>query len=242
MILDCASAIGDDQMNEPNDFGRWLASCRMVGPRELRKGVPGTVESAIDRFRSGLSGETPETVSMDTLDELSFESSTDAWSAYLFLRYLGRYDVLPAFNKYLASKYSQNKKVQQIVKSFDLDGDYTKRLSGKGIRMAMDILHRGWNADLRRQVADETDIPHEDLLTIVKGCDICRMTGMLGKTLFRCRAMGYRTMEDFRRVTAEELKASLEAYLEEHGERTSAMIDYAWFANESRRFPDLVEY
>ena len=229
-------------MSEPRDFGKWLARCRMVGPGELREGVPGTVQSAIDRFRSRLSGTLVETVSMETLDELSFESSTDAWSVYLYLRFRERYDVLPAFNKHLASRYSQNKKVQQVVKSLGLDRSYTKRLSGKGIRMAMDLLHRGWSAGARQELADATEIPSEDLLTAAKGCDVCRMTGMLGKTLFRCRAMGYETMADFRRIDTERLKADLKAYLEEHGERTSAMIDYAWFTNESRRFPDLVEY
>ena len=77
---------------------------------------------------------------------------------------------------------------------------------------------------------------------MVRCCDLCRMTGMGGKTLARSIAMGYDSLEAFRSSTPERIWAELDKCLAAHGERTSRMIDYASFVHQSRRLKDVIGY
>jgi hypothetical protein len=77
---------------------------------------------------------------------------------------------------------------------------------------------------------------------MVQGCDLCRMTGMVGRTLRRAFEMGYDTLDKFRATTPEQIEAEFSAYLHARGERTSRMIRFSSFVHQATKLEDVIAY
>ena len=76
--------------------------------------------------------------------------------------------------------------------------------------MASDLLERGATPAGRAQLAKDTGVPEAVLLRMVHCCDLCRMTGMAGKTLKRSLDMGYDTLASLRATTPERIEAEFQ--------------------------------
>ena len=108
--------------------------------------------------------------------------------------------------------------------------------------MASELLERGATPEGRAQLAEVTGVPADALLKMVRCCDLCRMTGMAGKTLSRSFAMGYDTLGKFRASTPEQIEAEFSEYLRARGERSNRMVSFSSFVRMSRKLEDVISY
>lgn len=230
----------------PTDFFHWLSNCHLQGPCEFAENISQAVGNSLNRFADYLvhqySCNSLDDVTSEMLENYPATGKTDSWGLYLYYAYHERYEILPVFNPAFINRYSLNKTIYNLLPHLQLDKQYARLLRAEKIILASDLLHRTLTREHRVTLARRTGIPEDDLLRLVKGSDISRMLGMMGKTLQRCIAMGYDTLPMFRRVTSDELKAQLQRYLELRHERTSAMIDYGWYPPEARQLADLIDY
>jgi hypothetical protein len=155
---------------------------------------------------------------------------------------LGRNDLLEFLGMVSADKYFRNKKLTVILKAMDNLKDHAKALRKANIRMASELLERGATPEGRAQLVAATGVPAEALLKLVQCCDLCRMTGMAGKTLMRSFAMGYDTLAKFRASTPEQIEAEFSAYLSTRGERTNRMVSFSSFIHQANRLADVIVY
>jgi hypothetical protein len=199
----------------------------------------------LDRFCTYLQAEQDiahiEDTTLDALRHFQFDlpANDDQHLRSVFSR-LGRSDLLEFLGMVSADKYFRNKKLSVALKAMEELKGYVKDLRGAGIRMASELLERGATPQGRAQLAEETGIPPEALLRMVHCCDLCRMTGMAGKTLYRSFAMGYDTLAKFRAATPEQIESEFDAYLSARGERTNRMISFSSFIHQARRLEDVI--
>jgi hypothetical protein len=108
--------------------------------------------------------------------------------------------------------------------------------------MAAELLERGATPEGRAQLVEATGVPADALLRMVRCCDLCRMTGMVGKTLMRAFDMGYDTLAKFRATTPEQIEAEYNAYLLAHELRSNRMVSFPSFVWQANRLEDVIVY
>jgi hypothetical protein len=228
------------------EFWSWLNGCQLIGPQGLQGDLTPIVRGALDRLSAFLADNAPGVAPIDAapteLERYPMPDAADAWALYLFYAFHARHAVLPPFNPRFINRYSLNKTVAIILPHAGLPASYSRPLRQARIILASELLHRCLTRTQRQALAASTGIPSDNLLRLVKACDICRMLGMMGKTLQRSLALGYDSLPVFRRVTPDALRTEVQAYLARRGERTSAMIDYGWYPPEAQALPDLIDY
>lgn len=159
-------------------------------------------------------------------------ANDDANLRALFVE-MGRQELVDHTRLVSANKYFRNKQLRTALGKVDAFQPHLLALRKIKVRLAAELWERGKTPEGRAALAEASGLSEETVLQLVRACDLCRMTGMGGKTLARCLAMGYETLVDFRAATPEGIQDDLDAYLALHSERTSRMIsypDFIWFA------------
>jgi hypothetical protein len=95
--------------------------------------------------------------------------------------------------------------------------------------LATELLERSAMPEGRTALEEATGIPVDVLLRMVYYCDLCRVTGMAGRSLRRAVGMGYDRLESFRATTAERIEAEFDTFLETSGERANRMVSFTSF-------------
>ena len=218
----------------------------LLAPRGFREGDRERLQATLGRFGAYLSAQHGlsriENTTLEALRAYPFDlKQDDDGNLRLVFRLLERDDLLEHLSMVSADKYFRNKKLSVALKAVTEFSPHVRRLRQANVRMASDLLETGATSEGRARLSDESDVPVKVVLQIVQACDLCRMTGMAGKTLTRSIAMGYDTLDAFRASTPERIREELNAYLAAHGERTSRMIDYASCVQQARRLADVIE-
>lgn len=234
---------------DKQDLINWIKEQLYVGQRfEAREEEEAErLYRTLDRFCTYLSEEQGiqriEDTTLDALRQFEFVlSENDDQHLRLAFSFLGRNDLTEYLGMVSADKYFRNKKLTVALKAMDDLEGYIKSLRGVGIRMASELLERGATPEGRAQLAEATGVPAEALIKMVQCCDLCRMTGMAGKTLQRAFAMGYDTLEKFRASTPEQIDREFSEYLRASGERTNKMVSFSSFVRMSRKLEDVIVY
>jgi hypothetical protein len=139
-----------------------------------------------------------------------------------------------------ADKYFRNKKLAVALKEMTELKPYVKDLRKAKVRLACELLERGATPAGRAQLVEATGIPADALLKMVQASDLCRMTGMAGKSLMRAFEMGYDTLAKFRATTPEQIEAEYNAYLLAHELRGNKMVSFSSFAWQANRLEDVI--
>jgi hypothetical protein len=184
-----------------------------------------------------------EDTTLEALRGFQFDlPANDDQHLRLVFSHLGRSDLTEHLSMVSADKYFRSKKLTAILKAMDDLKGYAKDLRVADIRMASELLERGATPGGRARLVEATGVPAEPLLQMVQCCDLCRMTGMNGKTLRRSVAMGYDTLAKFRASTPEGIEAEFSEYLRAHGERSSHMVSFSSFVRQARKLEDVIVY
>lgn len=77
---------------------------------------------------------------------------------------------------------------------------------------------------------------------MVQCCDLCRLTGMIGKTLMRAVDMGYDTLPKLRASSPEQIEAEFAVHLSAREERSNRMISFSSFVWQANRLEDIIVY
>ena len=199
---------------------------------------------SLDRFDAYLREQGIERVEDTTLEVLkafpfNYPENDDEHLRWVF-SYLGRRELVETMGMVSADKYFHNKKLRTAFKALPELSAYIPDLRPAGIRMAAELLERGATPAGRAEISEASGVPEDVVLELVHCADLCRMTGMGGKTLYRAREMGYDTLAKCRAVTPEQIEADLIAYLASTGERTNRMIRFSSFVHQARRLADVV--
>ena len=141
-----------------------------------------------------------------------------------------------------ADKYFKNKKLAVMLKAMENLKGNVKDLRKADIRMASELLEQGATSEGREAISEITGVPVEDILKLVQCSDLCRMIGMAGQTLRRAFAMGYDTLEKFRKATPEQIEAEYNAFLRENGERSNRMVNFPSFVHQAKKLKDVIVY
>ena len=220
---------------------------QVVGPSGLRDEGRERLLRTLDRFCAHLTATSGaariEDTTLEALRAYPFDlEGNDDHNLRLAFRLFGRDDLLEHLSMVSADKYFRNKTLRLALKAVEDRAPFVKAVRKAGVRMAADLLEQGTTKEGRVRLAKASGVPEEAVLQMVKCCDLCRMTGMGGKTLARSIAMGYDTLGTFRASTAERIRAELEAYLVAHDERTNRMIDYGSFVHQAQGLGDVIEH
>jgi hypothetical protein len=222
-----------------------LYAGRQLTERE-QEGVPllaVTLGRFVDHLRDSHGIERLDDTSLEALQGFEFDlpANDDHHLRIVFL-YFGRSDLLEHLDMVSADKYFRNKKLVVALKEMADLKEHIKSLRKVGVRMASDLLALGATPEGRAGLAAETGIPADALLKMVRCCDLCRMTGMAGKTLRRVMDMGYDTLPKWRAVEPEIIEADLADYLKQRGERANRMIPYGSYVRQARRLEDVITF
>ena len=228
-------------------FIDWVKEQRYSGKR-LKEEEAAQVEllyRSIDRFCVYLREERDIVQIEDTILEAlrAFDFNlpeNDDEHLPLAFSYLGRDDLVEHIGMVSADKHFRNKTLATVFKAMDDLKEHLPSLRKAGVRMASELLEIGATPEGRAHLAEDTEVSPEVLLKMVQCCDLCRMTGMVGKTLSRSCAMGYDTLEKFRTTTPEQIEVDFSAYLRANGERTNRMVSFSSFVHQAGRLEDVV--
>jgi hypothetical protein len=230
-------------------FIEWIKEQRYVGKgfREGEQEMVTRLDATLDRFRAYLEhahGITRfEDTSLDALRQFEFDlPANDDQHLRLVFSYLGRADLTDYIGMVSADKYFRNKKLPTVFKAMDDLKRHVRDLRKADVRLASELLERGATPEGRAALVEATDVPADALLQMVQCCDLCRMTGMIGKTLMRAVDMGYDTLAKFRAVAPEQIEAEFAAYLSAREERTNRMISFSSFVHQANRLQDVIVY
>jgi len=232
---------------EKQAFVAWVKEQRYCGKR-FKEEEAAQVEClyrSLNRFCTYLREERDiERIEGTTLEALrafdfNYPENDDEHLGLVF-SYLDRRDLAEHMGMVSADKYFRNKKLATVFKAMDDLKGYMPSLRKAGVRMASELLDRGVTPKGRAQLAEETDVPPEALLTMVHCCDLCRMSGMVGKTLRRSLAMGHDTLDTFRSTSPEQIEADFGAYLRASGERTNRMVSFSSFVRQASKLDDVI--
>jgi hypothetical protein len=234
---------------ERPDLTDWITEQLYAG-KPLREREQEQVERlyrTLDRFCTYLGEEHGigrlEDTTLDALRQFEFNlPENDDHHLRLVFSHFGRRDLLEFLSMVSADKYFRNKKLTVVFKAMDDLKPYIKNLRQADVRMASELLSKGATPQGRAELAEATGVPAEPLLMMVQCCDLCRMTGMAGKTLMRAFAMGYNTLSSFRAADPEQLDAEFDEYIHTRGERTNRMVRFSSFAHQARRLEDVIVY
>jgi hypothetical protein len=233
---------------EKQSFVDWIKTQRYSGKRFIDNEEEQTerLYCSIDRFCAYLREEHGieriEDTTLDALKAFDFNyPENDDEHLRLAFSYLGRGELAAYMGMVSADKYFRNRKLTSVFSAMDDLKAHIKSLRRADIRMAHELLEKGATPEGRAEIVETTGVPADDLLTMVRCCDLSRMTGMAGKTLYRSLAMGYDTLDKFRAVTEEQIEADFSAYMLESGHRTNSMVSFSSFVRQARRLEDLVE-
>ena len=214
-------------------------------PRKQEEAV--LLSQTLDRFLAYLSNECGidriEDTTPEALHAFEFDlPANDDHHLRLVFSHLGRSDLLEFLGRVSADKYFRNKKLTGVLKAMAGLKGYVRDLRKAEIRMASELLERGATPEGRAQLVEATGVPAESLLKMVQACDLCRMTGMAGKTLMRSFAMGYDTLQKLRATTPEQIEAEFDAYLCTTGERANRMVVFSSFVRQAGKLDDVIVY
>jgi hypothetical protein len=203
----------------------------------------GTLDRFCTYLREAHGIEQLEHTTLDALRQFEFDlPANDDHHLRVVFSHLGRGDLIEFLGMVSADKYFRNKKLTAVLKAMDDLKGYVKNLRQANVRMASELLERGAMPEGRAQLVEATGVPADALLKMVQCCDLCRMTGMNGKTLMRSFDMGYDTLAKFRAVTPEQIEAEFNAYLSAREERTNRMVSFSSFVHQSNRLEDVIVY
>jgi hypothetical protein len=230
-------------------FVDWIKEQRYSGKsfKEDEQRQADLLYGTLDRFCAYLSDthDIPriEDTTLDALRQFEFDlPANDDHHLRLAFSYLGRSDLTEHLSMVSADKYFRNKKLPTVFGAMDDLKGYVKDLRKANVRMASELLEQGATPEGRAQLVKVTDVPADALLKMVQCCDLCRMTGMVGKTLMRAVDMGYDTLSKFRASTPEQIEAEFAAYLSAREERSNRMISFSSFVHQARRLEDVIMY
>ena len=227
-------------------FIAWLKQQKYAG--KIQAGTPealARLDACLDRLEAYLAARWDSVVLVDTplpaLQQFPFDlvANDDGNLGSLF-SYLDRPDLVRYMGQVSALKYFGNKTLDSIFKDMPEMKSSVKALHKGKIQMAAGLHTQGATPTGRAEIARQSGLSEGTVLLMVKCCDLCRMTGMAGQALRRSLAMGYDTLARFRAATPEGIRADLQAYLERTGERSNAMIDYAWFIEQANDLEDQI--
>ena len=103
--------------------------------------------------------------------------------------YLGRRELVEQTGMVSADKYFHNKKLRTAFNALPEISAYVPDLRAAGIRMAAELLERGATPAGRAKISEASGLPDDVVLELVHCADLCRMTGMGGRTLYRTRGL-----------------------------------------------------
>ena len=221
-----------------------LSEQQPLGERGFDEGDRARLLATLDRFskylRARQGSPDIEATTLEALKAFPFDlPANDDQNLRLVFRLFGREDLLEHLAMVSADKYFRNKKLSVTLKAVNDLKPHVRALRRADIRMASELLERGATLEGRRELAEVCGIPPDTVLLMVKYSDLCRITGMSGKTLARAIALGYDTLDAFRASTPERAREDLDTYLSDRGERTSRMIDFGSFVTMARRLDDV---
>jgi hypothetical protein len=230
-------------------FVEWIKEQRYSGKsfKEDEQRQVQLLYGTLDRFCAYLSDAHGiahiEDTTLDALRQFAFDlPANDDHHLRLVFSYLGRSDLTEHMAMVSAVKYFRNKKLPTVFKAMDDLKGYVKELRKADVRMASELLEQGATPEGRARLVQATGVPADDLLKMVQACDLCRMTGMVGKTLMRAFDMGYDTLAKFRATAPEQIEAEFDAYLLAREEKSNRMIRFSSFVHQANRLEDVIVY
>ena len=131
------------------------------------------------------------------------------------------------------------------LKNFvEVDPKHIERLATMGIRSADEILEAGCTPEGRRRLAEESGVPPESVLEVVKLSDLARIRGIKGIRARLYHDAGVDTLEKMAAWDPEEMRAMLVEWVERTGFQGIAPLpkEALFSVEEAKRLPLIVEY
>lgn len=131
-----------------------------------------------------------------------------------------------------------------LAKFQGVDPQYVARLQAAGVKNVAQMLKAGQTPRDRQALAEDTDLPINAILELVKLSDLARIPGIKGIRARLYYGAGVDTIEKLAGWDPEELRAMLVGFVEETGFEGIAPLpkEVAFSVARARRLPKIVEY
>jgi predicted flap endonuclease-1-like 5' DNA nuclease len=125
-----------------------------------------------------------------------------------------------------------------------MDPEHAARLDAAGVKNVKQMLRAGRRPDGRQELADETGIPLETIVELVKLSDLARIPGIKGIRARLYHDAGVDTVEKMAEWAPEELRAMLLEFVERTGFEGIAPLpaEAAFSVARAKELPRIVEY
>jgi hypothetical protein len=169
----------------------------------------------------------------------------------------GRKIWLWAFNRYYDYKQNdvmycalnellgiQSMKKLKLKDFLGVNRQHIQALNGKGFRTARQILDAGRTTEDRQKVAEETGVPLDYILELVKLANLSRIPGLKKKRARLYLDAGLDTMEKIAESNPEETRQKLSEFIDRTGfdGSTPPIFEAAFYKKLARYLPRIVEY
>ncbi len=138
----------------------------------------------------------------------------------------------------------QSMKKLRLKDFLGVNQQHVQALNGKGLRTAQQMLDAGQTKESRKKLAEETGVPLDYILELVKLANLSRIPGLKKKRARLYLDAGLDTMERIAESSPEEIRKKLAEFIDRTGFDGSAppIFEAAFSIKLARYLPRIVEY
>jgi len=138
----------------------------------------------------------------------------------------------------------QSMKKLKLKDFLGVNRQYIQALNGKGFKTAKQMLDAGRTKEGRKKLAEETGVPLDYILELVKLANLSRIPGLKRKRARLYLDAGLDTMEKIAESNPEETRQKLSEFIDRTGFEGSAppIFEAAFYKKLAKYLPIIVEY
>lgn len=183
---------------------------------------------------------------IDFINNLRATESTPVLNRYLFalsyfFKYMENQDLYLATSELNGQLAIENYKLRDFL---GINKEDVSKLSKLGVRTAKQMIEKGKTSKLRKQLSEESGLPKETILELVKLSNLARIGGLKSKRARLYYESGFDTVEKIAKSTPEEIVEAQRKYVEETNfDGTASVITETEFSvNLARYLPKIVDF
>lgn len=123
---------------------------------------------------------------------------------------------LDLHNKEVSIILYENKRINTLI---GINKEVTLKLGKAGYSFMKNLVKAARTKADRQKLADELNIPYDDLYRIVLCCDMAQVVGLSGKILYYLYESGYQTLESLKKAEPDDINRIVLAYLSNIGKK-----------------------
>jgi len=163
------------------------------------------------------------------------------WALKVYAEYTANYEIEMLTNELLGSRYASQYKLKDFL---GVESEDVKKLNSKGIRTVKQMLDVGRTKSGRKILSEETGVPLDTILELVKLSDLARIPGLRKVRARLYFEAGFDTVEKIAKLDPAELMKMLADFIQRTGFDgiTPLPKEAATAVATAKYIPKIIEY